>query len=592
MLAYRFLIVGVLVACAGPASAADRNHTSPKLRVLRGGDHGVGRLAPNLKIRDLSSRAKNLRQLASENQAVVIAMTSTSCPLSEKYFPRLLSLADEYAKQKVQFVLVNSVTTDKMPAMDRAKRRLGENGIYVFDKSGALANAMGAETTTDAILIDRDGTIVYHGAVDDQHRFGFSHPAPRHHFLVDAIEALLADEDPGIEATTAPGSSLERNESPTAKNDATYHNRISRLMNRHCVKCHRNDGVGPFGLDTYGDVASHAPMIGEVVERGTMPPWFAASDDPSKASPWANDASMTPKEKQDLLGWVNGSQQEGNATDAPEPLDFDRDWQIGEPDVVYEFPRAIPVRATGVMPYKYVEIETRLNRDRWVEAVEVVPGQPSVVHHVLVFAVPQNQPARNQINYWAGYVPGNGARAYPPSHARFLPRGARLVFQVHYTPNGTATRDKTKIGIRFADDPPEFEVKTGSVVNRRFSIPAGATNHRVEASMRVPVKAAIIGFMPHHHLRGVAGRYELVGQNQRTRTLLDVPDYDFNWQLFYQYAQPTVFRQGSIIRYTAWYDNSAGNPANPDPNITVRWGPQTADEMHVGYIEFAVPTGL
>lgn len=380
--------------------------------------------------------------------------------------------------------------------------------------------------------------------------------------------------------------------------DTTYHKRISRLMNRHCVKCHRDQGVAPFSLDSYGDVTSHAAMIAEVVSRGTMPPWFAAdhgdSDINAKSKPsvWANDASMTEKEKQDLLGWINGSHAEGDPSDAAEPLSFDGSWQIGEPDVVYEFPRSISVRATGVMPYKYIEVHTKLNQDRWVEAVEVIPGAPSVVHHVLVYAIAPNQRAENQINYWAGYVPGNGVRAYPPGYARFLSAGATLVFQMHYTPNGTATADKTKIGIRFADDPPQFRVLTGSVVNRQFSIPAGAKNYKLHADLRVPVDAAILGFLPHHHLRGVAGRYELLSPSNNNVTLLDVPNYDFNWQLFYQYAQPTLFRQGSIIRYTAWYDNSVDNPANPNHNIAVGWGPQTTDEMHVGYIEFAVPSGL
>ena len=300
---------------------------------------------------------------------------------------------------------------------------------------------------------------------------------------------------------------------------------------------------------------------------------------------------MTASEKADLLDWINGQQLEGNDADAPEPTNFSRDWQIGEPDAIYEFPRAIPIRATGIMPYKYIEIPTRLNQDRWVEAVEVKPGALGVVHHVLVYAVAPGQQVRNQVNYWAGYVPGNGARIFPESHARLLPKGATLVFQMHYTPNGTATTDKTKIGIRFAEDPPEFEVITGSVVNRRFTIPPGAKNVQVSGEMRVPVDATVLGFLPHHHLRGMAGRYEAVRPNGNV-TLLNVPNYDFNWQLFYQYSSPTPFRSGSVIRYTAWYDNSEDNPANPNPGVTVRWGPQTEDEMHVGYIEFAVPTGI
>ncbi len=274
----------------------------------------------------------------------------------------------------------------------------------------------------------------------------------------------------------------------------------------------------------------------------------------------------------------------------PEPLEFNGRWQIGQPDVVYEFPRAVPIKATGVMPYKYVTIDTGITEDKWVEAVEVLPGELSVVHHVLVFAVSAGERFSNAVDYWAGYVPGNGARVYTPSYARRLPKDSKLVFQMHYTPNGSATTDKTQIGLRFADAPPQQEVKTGSILSRRFAIPPRAQNHKVQASMRVPFDATILGFLPHHHLRGVAGRYELVSKDG-IETLLDIPNYDFNWQLFYQYASPRIFPRGSTIRYTAWYDNSADNPANPNPNTTVRWGSQTSDEMHIGYIEFAVPRG-
>ena len=242
------------------------------------------------------------------------------------------------------------------------------------------------------------------------------------------------------------------------------------------------------------------------------------------------------------------------------------------------------------MPYKYVEIETGISEEKWVQAVEVIPGELAVVHHVLVFAVPPGRRFSNAVTYWAGYVPGNGSRVYAAGYARRLPKNSKLIFQMHYTPNGTATSDKTMIGIRFADHRPQQEVKTGGAMSRRFAIPPHARNHQVQASMRVPEDAAILGFLPHHHLRGVAGRYELVSRNG-TETLLDIPDYDFNWQLFYQYRSPRIFDRGSTIRYTAWYDNSEDNPANPNPNKTVRWGSQTSDEMHIGYIEFAVPVG-
>ena len=160
---------------------------------------------------------------------------------------------------------------------------------------------------------------------------------------------------------------------------------------------------------------------------------------------------------------------------------------------------------------------------------------------------------------------------------------------MHYTTNGIETEDSTKIGLVFANKPPRYEVKTASILNTGFRIPPGADNHQVEASMTLPADIQILGYLPHHHLRGKATRYELVSLSGKSEMLLDIPRYDFNWQLFYQYAEPKVFQRGNTIRFTAWYDNSAENPANPDPTVAVRWGEQTHDEMHLGYVEYVIP---
>jgi len=373
---------------------------------------------------------------------------------------------------------------------------------------------------------------------------------------------------------------------PLVAAEATYHSRISRIFQQHCISCHRDGGAAPFALDTYSDVVARARIIRNVIERRVMPPWYASRD---QRGMFANDASLSGAERAELISWLSGAMEEGDPTGTRTVQRVDEEWMIGEPDVIYEFPEPIPVPARGVMPYQYVTIDTGVPQEQWVQAVEIRPGDISVVHHVLVFAVPPGKLLNEIVNYWAGYVPGRGARSYRAGVARRLPRGARLVFQMHYTPNGTATRDRTRIGLRFADSPPQYEAKTASVINTRFTIPAGAQNFRVAAGLRVPRDIMLLGYMPHHHLRGMAGRYELVAGNRQPEVLLEVPEYDFNWQLFYELAEPRPLRRGARIRYTAWYDNSAANPANPNPNRPVSWGLQTNDEMHVGYIEYAIP---
>jgi hypothetical protein len=220
-----------------------------------------------------------------------------------------------------------------------------------------------------------------------------------------------------------------------------------------------------------------------------------------------------------------------------------------------------------------------------------------VVHHVLVFVAPpggnedegRDSASEERQGFFAIYVPGQSVLSYPEGFAKRLPKGSRLRFQIHYTPNGTATEDKTRVGLVFASKTPEFEVKVAGIVNPRLSIPPGAENHAVEASLQVPGHATALGFLPHMHLRGKAFRYEITPPGGKTETALDIPRYDFNWQLYYRLAEPRLLAPGTVVKATGWYDNSPGNPANPDPKKTVRWGPQTTDEMMLGYIEYFIP---
>ena len=330
-----------------------------------------------------------------------------------------------------------------------------------------------------------------------------------------------------------------------------------------------------------------------------MPPWFAAPlGDAHAPSPWSNDRGLSDAEKSRIAAWIEAGKPEGDRAELPLARTFaDSEWTIGTPSAIYRLPEPIKIKAEGTMPYQLVVVPTNLSEDKWVKAVQIVPSDPSVVHHVLVFALDEeaaNDPAARRRHgadeaggYWAAYVPGNDSYVLGEGLARRLPAKSSLLFQIHYTPNGKATEDQMKIGIVFSDETPKHLVRTASVVDRRIAIPPGAANHRESAQLRVPADAKVLAFMPHMHVRGKAYRYEFeqAGGGAR-RTLLDIPNYDFNWQLRYELREPLDVPQGSVIHGTAWYDNSAGNAANPDPKQTVRWGPQTDDEMMLGYIEY------
>lgn len=554
------------------------------------GDLGVGRQIPALSYQTIDGKTGHLG-----DRPAVVAMTSTSCPVSLRYAPSLVRLEKDLAEKGVALVLVNPFASEKPEAIRQSVAELKFGGGYVHDTEKKLATALGARTTTETFLIDARRTLIYRGALDDQYGVDYNLDAPRARYLRDAVDAMLAGGRPEIGATTAPGCELDlTGRTPGPVTDLTWHRDISRILQQNCVECHHEDGIAPFALDDIAEVGDRAKVIRRVIEEGTMPPWSAAAPAKGNLTPWANDRSLSDCDRTDLLAWLGSSDRPlGDVAEAPAARVFPKGgWLHGEPDAVFAFDKPVAIKAEGKMPYVNITIPTNTTEDKWITGFEIVPGAREVVHHVLVFAQDPANPGERfneTAGFFALYVPGTSAEIFPPGFAKRLPAGARLRFQMHYTPNGKATEDLTRIGFHYADSEPQFEVRVASVPNPRISIPAGADNHQETAERAAPSDMTIMGFLPHMHLRGKAFRYEVIGPDGEASLLLDVPRYDFNWQLYYRYKEPLFLPRGTRMRATAWYDNSAGNQANPDPGRTVKWGPQSEDEMMIGYFEYFTP---
>ncbi|MEO0417086.1 MAG: histidine kinase, partial [Verrucomicrobiota bacterium] len=215
---------------------------------------------------------------------------------------------------------------------------------------------------------------------------------------------------------------------------------------------------------------------------------------------------------------------EGDSTDAPAPLVFDEEWTMGEPDLVIPISKAYRIKATGTMPYQRDNVTTTLTEDKWVTGYEILPSERDVVHHVIV-QVSEPGSKKKRIDeaqgFWAAYVPGNGSVRYPEGFARKLPAGARVSFQIHYTPSGQEKMERLKMGLHFSDEPPKYEVKTMSVVDHRLDIPPGAEAHAETNTRKIPVDVAAMSFMPHMHTRGSAFSYELIYDDGDREMLLD-----------------------------------------------------------------------
>jgi hypothetical protein len=332
-------------------------------------------------------------------------------------------------------------------------------------------------------------------------------------------------------------------------------------------------------------------MIAEVVRDQRMPPWHADR----RYGSFTNDRSMPDGEKKKIFDWVQNGCPAGDPADLPSPREFTTGWQLSrEPDLVYAMQEPFTVPASGGsdgVPYQHFRVPSNFAEDTWIAGAEIQPGNRSVVHHVIVFVEPPKGKGRRDWIFLTAYVPGLRLDPRPADSAKRVPAGSTFVFEMHYTPNGVAQQDVTKLGLVLADSNTiKAEVITTEIGDVDFVIPPHANSHVVTATSRpTSDELTLISLSPHMHLRGKAFRYELVLPSGDREVLLDVPRYDFNWQTSYLLAEPRTLPAGSVIFCRAQFDNSEANPANPDPTKSVRWGEQTWEEMMLGFIDVSLP---
>ena len=556
------------------------------------GSSPIGRKITDFTLPDYHGREHSLSDFA-DAKVVVVAFMGTECPLAKLYGPKLAKLAKQYRDRGVAFIGVNSNAQDGIVVI-AAFARIHQIPFPILkDLRHEVADQFGAERTPEVFVLDRQRRIRYRGRIDDQYGIGYARDEAKHEYLVDAIEAVLAGKPVAVAETPAEGCIIGRTRKPDPKSDVTYSRQISRLLNRHCVECHRPGEIAPFSLTSYSKASGWAEMIAEVIADGRMPPWHA---DP-KHGQFANERRLTEEEKQLVYRWVDAGAPEGDPAELPPPPRFTTGWQLPrQPDLVVPMSdQPFNVPAEGAVRYQYFLADPGFTEEKWIQAVEVQPGNRAVVHHILVFAMPPD--VRNLAalgggvnGFLAAYVPGLRAEPFPKGMAKRIPAGSKLIFQVHYTPNGSPQKDLSRVGFIFADpDQIEYEVVTTSAAQRFLRIPPHADNHRVDASRILRSDSLFLGMMPHMHLRGKAFRYEAIARDGTKEILLDIPQYDFNWQTNYRLARPKKLPRGTRIHCIAYYDNSEDNWNNPDPNRTVRWGDQTWDEMMIGYFDIAVP---
>jgi len=389
----------------------------------------------------------------------------------------------------------------------------------------------------------------------------------------------------------------------------TFHKDVEPILQNSCQECHRAGEIGPMQLLTYDQARPWAKAIKTAVLQGKMPPWPA---NPHYGK-FSNDRSLTKAQIDTIVAWADAGAPEGNAADAPKPRHWVDGWNIAKPDAVIQMPQAFNMPASGEVEYQYIVVPTGFTEDKWIQQVEIRPSDRTVVHHAVIFLrepgnkwlteaqpgvpfVPTVENAGQRFFNTQGqgndvlciYTPGMVPDVWKPGQAKQIKAGTDLIFQMHYTASGKPGSDRTRVGLVFAKEPPKERIITVGAINNRFTIPAGDGNFKAEAVVPILNDMTMISLFPHMHLRGKAFQYDIIYPTGETQTILKVDNWSLNWQLSYKLEKPIPLQPGVKVKATAWWDNSANNPANPDPKKDVQWGEQSWEEMLVGFFDVAV----
>ena len=547
----------------------------------------------NFRLLDQNGESHELHYL-SDAKAVVLMIQGNGCPIVREALPALRDIRDRYRAQGVEFLLLNANRQDRRDDLVREAAEFGIDFAILSDDTQLIGEALGVERTAEVFVIDpKTWKLAYRGAIDDRLAYGTQKPAASQGYLRDALDALLTGKPVPVVETTTAGCLVNFPERERkAEHAATsYTDIVAPLPSKNCVACHREGGVAPWAMSSYEMVRGFAPMIREVIRTKRMPPWHV---DPHFGS-FIGDRSLASDDVKTLVHWIEAGAPRGTGADPLAVTDTARpEWTLVKPDLVVEVP-AFDVPATGVIDYRYPRLPNPVGRDVRIRAIEIMPGDRTTVHHVLAGLQDAQTPQTGkvaQIAAFGGYAPGKNAFWYPENTGVLLRKDASLLFRMHYSPNGRAVHDVTCVGYYFAKETPRFPLHLTFLMKGSLAIPPNTRIHTESVETVYDRDVVVYTLMPHAHLRGKASRFTAINSDGRSEVLLNVPKYDFGWQTAYVLEQPKVLPAGTRVVFDMTWDNSAQNPANPDPNKTVYWGDQTWDEMNAGRIRFRYLDGM
>lgn len=513
-----------------------------------------------------------------DEKAVVLIVQGNGDPVVRNALPIVAALREQFENQGAVFFMLNAQSQDTRTSIAREAEEVGYALPILVDESQLVAESMGVQNNGEVLIIDPAAmTLLYRGTVQDRGA------------LTSAITAALNGQAPASSDIAATGLPVAYPSSTLhEQQQISYSKDIVPILQDNCVGCHHEGGIGPWSMSSHNMILGWSKMMREVVMTRRMPP---GQIDPHVGRPIQQMTALTTEEKQTLIHWI----------DAGAPMDGDEDplvamtfedplYTLGEPDIILKVPpQTIP--ATGVIDYRYIPVELNLDRDVWVRAMETVPGDRQVLHHVIAYlSSPTDKDVRGRKTGSArgesigGFAPGRQPDVFRDNSGRLVPKGSNLLLQMHYTTSGKQTVDATEVGLFLYDEPPTYVMAGGVAGQRRFLIPAHAKEHKLEGEQLIERDAYLYSMMPHMHFRGKYISYTAIYPDGSSELLLSVPRYEFNWQFSYELEQPLFLPAGTRLVVKGAMDNSDRNRYNPDPSKPVHFGLQTKHEMFFGFL--------
>lgn len=529
-----------------------------------------------------------------DSKAIVLFVQGNGCPIVRNVLTDFHSVVADYSEKGVTFFMINSNIQDDREKIRAEATEFSFEVPVLEDSAQLIADELDITITAEAIVLDPSTReVLYRGPINDRLDYEAQKNEPENRFLREALDAILSGSAPQSREKMTRGCTVTRLSKLEEQQDAlTYTEDIAPILQRNCVRCHRDGGIGPWAMTDYQTVAGWSAMMKEVLLSKRMPPWKADI----QVGEFKNSFAMADSNARKLVRWIDGGLLSGTGDDPLPDLQFDdTTWEGGPPDKIVTLDtERLP--ATGNIAYRYQYFKLDLPEDTWLRGVEIKPGNAKVVHHIVVTNTGRNTVSPitpRKIRKWTdNYIAlGGGADQstfFPEGTGVLVPKGSELTVQIHYTTTGKEEEDQTRIGFYYHKEAPESEFYALSPSNTDFVIPPFGKNVQLFARDTVRRDIEVHYIVPHMHYRGKSIKFSVIHPDGTKKTLVSVPDFSFNWQWLYKLATPEFVPQGSIIEVEGIYDNTYQNPLNPDPEQELTFGIQSTDEMLIGFFNYTL----